>query len=509
MANNIVLNPQQGQLISIASVGNGTATSGNIYSFPMAVYTFTTPGQTQFANNALLGKALTVAGFANPKNNGTFQVMASTANTVTLANANAVAQSGTATASFQTVGFPAQYASKVENLWANQQSEHVTVNANSGDMLVAIAIGLRDFDPFDLLHGTAPYGPDSDQSPVPFNFQLGQIAGLNDYNAAPTISDQANGIPQTIVATSVTSNVLKVTMEAVDNGSVAQVFVAGQSILLQGTKESFLNGQTVIVAASPVPTATTFSAPFSHANYSNADDSGTATPAGNTWVLKASVSIADSDYTGYTVPPPANGVVIPSYKGITNAAPTTLIPSTPYPSSKWNLDGYYPSIYMWTATSVAAGSYRISLNAMFQPGINAPADWAVGSTPIFDGGVNFMVFAIAGAASIAGSSISTTETTSNPATAPASLTVSGGDGGALLSVGLMKSGNVFAAGTDNPATSPPAPIAMGQIGNGMLVGSEAHYIVEFATVAAGTYSPGFANPLGYPILVGSLAIEST
>ena len=67
--------------------------------------------------------------------------------------------------------------------------------------------------------------------------------------------------------------------------------------------------------------------------------------------------------------------------------------------------------------------------------------------------------------------------------------------------------NGVAISETHAGTAAYTPLML-QVGQGKLVGSEAHYIVEFQTVLAGTYNPGFNNPLGYPLLVGSIAIQS-
>jgi hypothetical protein len=527
--NNIVLNPQRGDSFALTAVAASVISARTSYGVVgSAVYTGTITGG---ANNGLANQALTISGFTNASNNGTFTVLFSTATTILLNNAYAVAETHAATASYTTNGTPSQYASKIANLWSNQTGDNVLVNANAGDCLIAIAFGLRQPVNFDLLHGSAPYTPPYppySNAPVAAgtgtpSFALGQLAGLNDFNAAPTISDLADGVPQDIIATSITSNVLTVTLENTGQAALS----TGQTVVLQGTQESFLNGQTVTVLSGA--TATQFTANFTHANYSNADDTGTATPNGNAWTLEAFVAIADSDYTvSYPFSgPPSNGSVTPAtfsgqltisggkvYAYGSNLA-TSLTASSPFPSSMWSIDGYYPSMYIWVAPNVAAGTYKVNLNSMFQPGINVPADWSGGSVPIFDGGVNFMVINVSGAAAsspVDAVSISTTETTSNPATAPAALVTTAADGDMLLSIGLMKSGNAFAPGTVNVTAGAASGAAMTQIGNGTLVGSEAHYLVEYALTAAGSagsFNPNFSNPLGYPVLVGSIAIKSS
>jgi hypothetical protein len=612
MANNIVLQPQAGNSFALIDVISAYKQPSAFQ--PIGVTVYGTASIPANANNALAGKALTISGFSSAGNNGTFLVLSSTATSVTTNNANGVVGSGSpagGTASFETQSFPTQYSSKNRNLWSNQNGDSAAVNVNTGDTLVAVVIGLKSYGQFDLLHGTAPYGSKWESSPVEYNFEFGQLQGLNDFNANPTITDQANGVPVDIVATSVTSNVLTVTLE--ENASTA--LVASQSVLISNTQESFLNGQTVIVSTYTAATFVTlangqvvqatpakFTAPFTHTNYSNADDTGTATPAGNTWSLATHQNIIDSDYTG-TFTAPA-GPAYPSYTKVGNLyylVPPAYAyePNNQWPSSKWNLDGYYPSIYVFIASNVKAGSYKVNLNSMYQPGdANNLIDWSEGAVPIFDGGVNLSVFVLSGCATssaVEAVSISTTETTSNPATAPASLVVSNADGDALISVALTKSNNVLAPGSvGGTATSlsltAVAPLLYGTgsqyplqnyggsvytgtitggannafvgytftvtgftnaanngtftctastattltlsngvavaqtgasgsaaytpltklIGSGVLVGSEAHYMIEYAlTSGTGTFNPGFQNPLGYAVLVASVAIKSS
>jgi hypothetical protein len=68
-----------------------------------------------------------------------------------------------------------------------------------------------------------------------------------------------------ILGTSITSNVLTV--------KAPNTFVANQLVTLRGTAEPFLNGQSLIIITA---TPTAFTASFTHADYSNSADSGTA-----------------------------------------------------------------------------------------------------------------------------------------------------------------------------------------------------------------------------------------
>lgn len=68
-----------------------------------------------------------------------------------------------------------------------------------------------------------------------------------------------------ITATTIASNVLTVTAN--------NVFSTGQQVVLNGTAEAFLNGQTVRITGA---NATQFSANFTHANFTNNADTGNA-----------------------------------------------------------------------------------------------------------------------------------------------------------------------------------------------------------------------------------------
>ena len=482
MANNIVLNPQMGDQFALTGVSSAYNQPSAFQ--PIGVTTYSTASIPSHANNGLLGKALTISGFASAGNNGTFLVVSSTATSVTTNNASGVVVVAAGLAAFQTQGFPAGYASKIENLWSNQNGENATVNANAGDCLVAIAIGLKSGDPFDLLHGSSPYAVFGGGGNT---VSLAYTAGINDYNANPTISDGSSEVATISNSAETAGNVVTLTVSASN-------FAVGESVTLAGlTVATWLNGHTVTLIAPVNGTTLTFNDPTLHGVKVSGADTGTATEVGgNVWTLAASLNIADSDYTVSSTPPTA---------------------PNPFPSARWNTDGYYPSIYVWVAPNVQAGSYKVNLNSMYQPGITAPADYTGGAVPIFDGGVNFQVLCLSGAAAasvVESFSISTgspADTITNPATAPAPLTVANADGDAIITIGLCKNSNAFAVGTTGALV--PAPLQL--ISHGKLVGSEAHYAVGYAlvTAAGSPYNPGFSNPLGYPMLIASLAIKSS
>jgi hypothetical protein len=560
MANNIVLNPQRGDSFALTGVASAYNQANAFAVIGVTVYS--TASISAHANNALAGQALTISGFASAGNNGTFLVTASTATTVTTNNGSGVVVVAAGTASFEKQGYLPGYASKIENLMCNQQGDNVTVNPGgsayfagspaepSGDLLIAVAIGMKSLWPFDQLHGESP--------------DFGYLQGLNDFNANPVITDNSSGtFPTPITEIILQSTSYTVTSVAAGTGVYAGTFTGGGSngyvgyyftiagfvnsqnngtyictastaialtltnpnsiaethaatatanaievvttnalevgdqVVLAGTQESFLNGTTLQVV---VAGGTYFTANYPPSwigwpvTYTNASDTGTATEAGgNEWTLVTNLNLADSDYTVGATPPAAPG---------------------PWPSSKWNLDGYYPSVYIWVCQNAIAGSYKVNLNSMYQNGIDPPQDLAAGK-PIFDGGVNFQVFCFSGAAlsgAVDSSAIGTSA--ANPADAGSYINTYAANGDLLFSVGLQKSGNVFSGGDVLAGTgtgSPPYGAPMTVISYGKLVGSEAHYAVEYALTpagSAGAYNPNWINPLGYEMVVASIAIKS-
>ena len=496
MANNIILQPASGNILTLTQCANA------ITAFPNApvgstVYTGTITGG---ANNALNNKAFTIAGFTNANNNGSFICLASTTTTLTLNNRFGVAQTAPATASYSTQGFPIEYATKISNIICNQQGDSINVTTATGDTLVAIAIGLKSLSPFDQLHGTAPYGPEAGSSPVAYTTPFGFTQGLNDFMpSSPIITDTGSTTSAAVTAVSISSNILPVT--------TSLTVSAGSQITLSGMYEPFLNGVTLTVLGTG---SGNFTADFTYTGSytNNAEPSSPpalATKDGQTWVLAGNLNIADSDYTVVNTPPPFPGGTGGGYNAV----------SQPYPSSTWNLDGYYPSVYVWVLSSAVAGTYKVTLNSMYQGGTFAPLGLAAGK-PIFDGGVNFQIIRFSGAGAVESGSFSIGETSFNPAASPVTQTTSAANGDALISVGLMKSGNAFAPGTVGTlAGSPPTytgGASMTMISSGKLVGSSAHYIVQYgftASGSAGTFNPNFLNPLGYKMIVASFGIKSS
>ena len=209
----------------------------------------------------------------------------------------------------------------------------------------------------------------------------------------------------------------------------------------------------------------------------------------NTYALITNVNMAESDYTPSATPPTA---------------------PNPYPSSQWSLDGYYPSMYIWTAPVATAGTYTVNLNSCFHDptsGSDLSAIAQAAGRPIFKGGVTFLVIRFSGVLQSSPQDGHAIGISSAAKAAPLPFTTTQGSE-LLLAAGLMKSGNVFSAGKVNQGGSDTAD-AVSLIASGKLVGSEGHYMIEMATPAAGSATTKlyFSNPLGYQMLVGTIALK--
>lgn len=432
-------------------------------------------------------------------------------------------------------GFPTQLASKIENLWPNSQGDNVYVTAAAGDCIVVYAIGLKSLVPFDQLpSGTA-------LSPAYF-------PGLLSFNANPTITDgsadaatitNSAEVSAALVLASVDSSIGSTAVyhgtitgggsnalvgyyftvagftTPANNGffictasttglltlanaaavaetdaatatdyvvtiTAANNFQVGDSITFAGlTTATFLNGQTAAVVIAGAATFTV-SDPTKHGTSASHSDTGTASrTSGNDWVLAANINLVDSDYSVVSVPPPGG---------------------SPYPSVTWSLDGYFPSIYVWVAENVTAGTYKINFNSCYQSGTTRPQDLAAGK-PIFDGGVNAGATVFHGMTAVAADGHATAVSTANPAvTAPITTT---GSGDLVYVVGLQKSANDFGLGTDGSLTAGYSTIASGK-----LVGSQAHFLVQWGIqTSAGAWTPQFSNPQQYETVLAAIALS--
>jgi len=240
------------------------------------------------------------------------------------------------------------------------------------------------------------------------------------------------------------------------------------------------------------------------------------------WVLLTELSLADADYNVVAVPPTGGQA---------------------WPSTTWNLDGYYPCVYVFVcydanlpaaitdtyqlnpphASPTASTTFQpplvVNVNSCYQVGIDPPQDWA-GGKPIFDGGVNIIVVPFTNMTSVAadGFSVNISDPSSaigsnNPALGAQVATTGTGD--LVIALALQKSANGLGLGADatlngGSAVGSPAVAVGGYslVANGKLVGSEAHYMIEWGIqTAAGVWTPTFANPIGYDTIIAAIALS--
>jgi hypothetical protein len=619
MANNIVLMPAQGNNPDQITLTGVTSAYNQPSAFqPIGVTTYSFASIPAYANNALLGKALTISGFAAAGNNGTFLVVASTATSVTVTNASGVVVVAAGLAQFQTQGTPQQYATKVEKLANTNQGDNVSISLSGGETLVAIAFGLKSLWPFDQLHGSAPYPVKNSAGSIVGTIPFGYTQGLNDFDAHPVISDSSAITPEspfdaqlgtaanyallagsgitntgsTVVtggnvgsfptATIVPGAWTLTPPAVIDNGDAAAAQGAATAAVvyfnsLTPTQSGLANLSTnnggggagvyhagvFVGGALDIPTSITLDAQgnpnatfvFRSASTTTLESGASivlangAQPQNVVWIVgssftqitpgtmvgtiiaSASVTFGGGTFKGRAIAQTgaitiaaAEAITVSSIGGSVNnwvlvanidlvdsdytVASTPPTAPNPYPSSKWSIDGYYPSLYVWVVTAANAGTYNVNLNSTYQNGIIPPLDLAAGKQ-IFDGGVNFQVFKLLGST---GPEVTFAIGTSAAALAtPGAVTTTAANGDALVSIGLMKNGNVFSAGTVGTGGVAGTGAAMQQIGSGKLVGSEAHYMVEYALTAAGSagsFNPSFSNPLGYEMVIATIGLKS-
>lgn len=423
------------------------------------------------------------------------------------------------------VGFPAQFGQHISNAWSSSQGDSVVINPTAGSALVCVVIGLRSYDPFDLLHSTSP--------------ALGFLQGLNDFNALPTILDNSTDTGS-ITAVSITANVVTVT--------VANNFVAGEIVKISGMNAgaSFLNGASLTVSTA---SSTQFTAAFTHANYGTSSAAtawgivsnvltvtvvntfaigtkillgGFATGSFLNGQIVTALSASGTNFTATFTHANANateaGTAVDADTGTAsmtagnvwtaatgnvglsnnNSDYTVSVGNFTANSSKWSLDGYYPNIRVFYAMNVAGGQQTVNVNTVFEDGA---APQYVAGRPIFDGGVDIHVFEFPNTA-LTGAADQSNGQLSSAAVATSGTFTTVGDGDLILSVGLMKSGNAFSTSAAAGTTGTQ------MIASGKCVSTQAHWGIQAAIQTThGAITPGFANPLGYEMAVVSLALK--
>jgi hypothetical protein len=158
-------------------------------------------------------------------------------------------------------------------------------------------------------------------------------------------------IATSITATSITSNVLTVNVGTpVAATSTPAQYNANQMICLSGTAESFLNNQCVVMSAVTPSSGntTSYTAPFTHANFTNASDTGTSTPPGfpGAWLIAGSTFTMEGNHhvegydTGYSTGDfaPTSDVHISGAQLGTDGRNCVFHVSANYPTSDYHID---------------------------------------------------------------------------------------------------------------------------------------------------------------------------
>jgi hypothetical protein len=145
-------------------------------------------------------------------------------------------------------------------------SDVLTVTANNSDLSVGEELYIQGTKESFLNGGTVIIASLIGSAPTYTGFTASFTT--TDYSTTPDTGTVSPA--DTITATRVASNVLTVT-------ATNSNLTVGQEVSIQGTAESFLNGQTVTVASliGSVPPYTGFTASFTNPDYSNPSDAGT------------------------------------------------------------------------------------------------------------------------------------------------------------------------------------------------------------------------------------------
>ncbi len=161
----------------------------------------------------------------------------------------------------------------------------------------------------------------------------------------------------------------------------------------------------------------------------------------------------------------------------------------------WNLDGFFPSLYLFTRASASGGwtdpaTGDVIVNSSFA-GTNAD-DWT--DRPIFNGGLDAIT--VDYPACTYASSTTQTGATNPVVKTPLSL----GLGSLVLVLVVMKSGNAIGDVTIDKTSDNSHTQTLAVIDSGKCVGTEAHWVLVGGDAAASDCDEiRVANPLGYEL----------
>jgi len=430
-------------------------------------------------------------------------------------------------------GNPVVYGGHIQNAWSNNQGDNIVVSPTAGNTLVVFVFGFRTYDPFNLFHNTTPVVP------------TGWSVGINDMTLTPTITDNSG---DSVAVTSVTETTTALTLtdvntavggSAVYDGTItggAANALAGYKFQVAGFTTAANNGTFLCTASTATSLTLSNAAAVAETHAATATYSSVAlTTASNnfgvgdvvvlagfttqTWLNGQSQAVVSSgstfkvnDSTFHATSGPTAQAAATAARNsgndwvtVTGKVQNGDVDYTPSGvtdftvSSKWDLNGKYPSVIAYYATNVSGGTYNLNVNSCYQDGTIRPGDLAAGK-PYFDGGVDIHVLEFSGLlTSGIGDQSAGAMTASNPATVSYTTAASGD---LILTGGLMKNGNAFST------YAPVGTTGTLMLATGKGVSSQAHWGIQMQLQTAnGAITPGFTNPLGYEMAVVSLALK--
>jgi hypothetical protein len=201
---------------------------------------------------------------------------------------------------------------------------------------------------------------------------------------------------------------------------------------------------------------------------------------GNTWTRRAYVRLTD--------------VAISSLSGFI---------------SKWGMDGFFPSVYLYTCVPTT-GTTTVNVNSMY-PEDFTHGDKVTGATggyyspsePVFNNGVNVVVGHFNKGAGVTNTVVgSSGVSTANPAGSDLGGLTGAGAGALIVSLGLMKDSNAFGPGSNKVGGT-----ALTEFNSEMVVGDcSAYFALEYGLASGSSDKPNWSDPLGYEMTIASVSV---
>jgi len=177
--------------------------------------------------------------------------------------------------------------------------------------------------------------------------------------------------------------------------------------------------------------------------------------------------------------------------------------------SDWGLDGFFPSIYLYTCVPVT-GTTTVNVDSMYPEDFvngdkvsGATGGYYTPAAPVFDGGVNIVVGHFNKGSSVSGTVVgSSGVSVANPAGSNLGGLTGASSGALVVSLGLMKDGNAFGPGLNKVGGT-----ALAEMVSDMIVGDcSAYFGLEWGTASGTADKPNWSDPLGYEMTSASVSV---